>query len=182
MTPTNDRIIVYVDSAQKHSLLIGDVMISLGLRYENNRRERNPVIAEVMQGNDRLSTGILLLCHHNHFERPSPYHLYDELYSIPANHTIFAILCPDGTLSPVYGNVLASKMWVKAPFPVPPEERICYKDRGVILDGGWTDFQAGDLVFTRPSAIYEIVYNVGGQEKRVCKIDSKQICACVKKK
>jgi len=108
---------------------------------------------------------------------PSPYHLQGDLYSIPANHTIFAILSPSGELSPVYGNVLAAKVEIGSLLPVPAEYREYHKDRGWVLDGGWTKFKPGDLVFTRPSAIYEIVYIWGDIEKRICKINSEMICA-----
>lgn len=179
MTPVNNRVIVKVDMAQKNVMMIGGVKVLTAMKYEKNYREKAPVIAEVVDGNKFLKFGEFLLCHHNHFYHPSPYHLQDDLYSIPANHTIFAILHPSGELSPVYGNVLASKVEVETPLPVPPEYQTFHINRGLILDGGWTTFKAGDLVFTRPSAIYEIVYNFGLMEKRVCKINSEMICAVV---
>jgi hypothetical protein len=179
MIATNNRLLVKVDLTQKNTMMIGDVKCQTATRYETNYREKSPVIAEVEEGKDRLNKGDFLLCHHNHFHPPSPYHLQDDLYSIPANHTIFAILYPSGELSPVYGNVLAAQVEIETPLPVPAEYRKFHKDRGLILDGGWTKFKPGDLVFTRPSAIYEIVYIFGGIEKRVCKINSEMICAVV---
>lgn len=179
MIATNNRLLVRVDLAQKNTMMIGDVKCMTANLYQTNYRERSPVIAQVVDANDRLNKGDFLLCHHNHFYHPSPYHLQDDLYSIPANHTIFAVLHPSGELSPVYGNVLAAKVDVETPLPVPAEYREFYKDRGLVLDGGWTDFQQGDLVFTRPSAIYEIVYIFGDIEKRICKINSEMICAVV---
>ena len=179
MIATHNRLLVRVDLSQKNSMMIGDVKCLTATRYQTNYRERSPVIAQVVDAHDRLNKGDFLLCHHNHFHLPSPYHLYDDLFSIPANHTIFAILYPSGELSPVYGNVLASKVEIETSFPVPPENREFHKDRGRILDGGWTEFRPGDLVFTRPSAIYEIVYIWGEEEKRICKINSEMICAVV---
>jgi hypothetical protein len=181
MIPVNDRIIVRVDPEQKESMLIAGVKVIMPTKYETNYREKSPVIAEVVYGNDLLTAGIFLLCHHNHFYGNSPYRLQDDLYSIPANHTIFAVLRPSGELSPVYGNVLAAKVEIETPLPLPPEQREHYKDRGLILDGGWTEFRPGDLVFTRPSAIYEIVYIWGQEEKRICKINSEMICAVIEK-
>lgn len=179
MIAVNERVIVRVDVSQKDFMRIGEVKVMMAQKYETNYRYKAPVIAEVVNGNQTLIEGSYLLCHHNHFHLPSPYHLHDDLYSIPANHTIFAVLYPNGELSPVYGNVLASKVEVETPIPVPPEYREFHKDRGLILDGGWTIFKPGDLVFTRPSAIYEIVYIFGEVEKRVCKINSEMICAVV---
>lgn len=181
MKPTNGKILVRVDLAQKNTMMTGDIQFSLALKYEVNNREKSPVIAQVVDAHDRLQEGDFLLCHHNHFSGKT-YHLQDDLYSIPANHTIFAVIHPSGELSPVYGNVLAAKVEVESLLPVPAEYREFHKDRGLILDGGWTEFEPGDLVFTRPSAIYEIVYIWGLEEKRICKINSEMICAVVEKK
>lgn len=179
MIPVNNKVVVRVDMAQKNVMTIGGVKVLTAMKFEKNYREKSPVIAEVVEGNKFLKSGQFLLCHHNHFYHPSPYHLQDDLYSIPANHTIFAVLHADGELFPVYGNVLACKVEVETVIPVSPEYRTFHKDRGLILNGGWTKFRPGDLVFTRPSAIYEIVYIFGEVEKRVCKINSEMICAVV---
>lgn len=179
MIAVNERVIVKCNMEQKDTMLIGEIKVLMAQKYETNYRYKAPVIAEVVNGNECLKNGQYLLCHHNHFYHPSPYHLQDDLYSIPANHTIFAILHQNGELAPVYGNVLADKVEVETPLPVPAEYRTFHNDRGLILDGGWTEFKPGDLVFTRPSAIYEIVYNFGLIEKRVCKINSEMICAVV---
>jgi len=177
----NDRIIVQVDMDQKSTMMIGNVKVLMATKYESNNREKNPVIALVVEGNENLNRGAYIVCHHNHFGTHSPYRLEDGFFSIPANHTIFAILRPSGKLSPVYGNVLASKVEIETTLPVPAEYRTFHRDRGVILDGGWTNFRPGDLVFTRPSAIYEIVYNWGDIQERICKINSQMICAVVRK-
>ncbi len=179
MMPVNARVIVRVDMGQKDYMVIGEIKVIMAQKYETNYRYKAPVIAEVVNGNEDIKKGDYLLCHHNHFYHPSPYHLQDDLYSIPANHTIFAILHPDGELSPVYGNVMADKVEIETVLPVPAEYRTFHKDRGLILDGGWTKFKPGDLVFTRPSAIYEICYIWGSEERRVCKINSEMICAVV---
>jgi hypothetical protein len=181
MTPMDDRIIVRVDIEQKETMVIEGIRLLMVTQYQTNFREKSPVVAKVVEGNEHLGTGDFILCHHNHFYGSSPYRLQDDLYSIPANHTIFAVLRPSGELSPVYGNVLAAKVETETPLPLPPEQREFYKDRGLILDGGWTGFKPGDLVFTRPSAIYEIVYIWDGIEKRVCKINSEMICAVAEK-
>jgi hypothetical protein len=182
MKSVNDRIIVRVNMAQKNEMLIGGVKVRTALKYENNHREKSPVIAEVLSGNRWVKDGQTILCHHNHFYPPSPYFLQDDQFSIPANHTIFAILNKDGTVNPVYWNVIAERIPIETPAPLPPELRKSYTDRGKILDGGWTKYETGDLVFTRPSAPYDIVYIFGDIEKRITKINSEMICAVVKGK
>lgn len=179
MKATNGKTLVRVDMAQKETMIIGGIQFSLALKYEINYREKSPVIAEVMSDTEHFCIGDFILCHHNHFFGKSPYHLQDDLYSIPADHTTFAIIHPSGELSPVFGNVLACKVEKETALPIPAEDREYYKDRGLILDGGWSEFRQGDFVFTRPSAIYEIVYIWGQEERRICKINSEMICAVV---
>ena len=175
----NDRIIVQVDQSQKDCMMIGGVKVLLGQKYQTNYREKSPILAEVLEGDGRLNKGDIILCHHNHFYGTSPYHLFDELYSIPANHTIFAVLSPSGMLLPVYGNVLASRVEIETSLPVPAEFLEYHIDRGLILDGGWTRFSPGDMVFTRPHSLYEIVYIWDGEERRSWKINSEMICAVI---
>lgn len=182
MKNVNDRILVRVDMRQKNEMVIGGVKCKTALKYEANYREKSPVIAQVIEGNKWLKENDAILCHHNHFYPPSPYFVQDDLYSIPANHTIFAILNPDGSVNPVYGNVIAERIPIETTLPLPPELRKYYADRGKIVDGGWTKYKIGDLVFTRPSAPYDIVYIFGDVEKRITKIDSQMICAVVKGK
>ena|ERR1700744_833389 len=182
MKNVNDRIIVKVNMAQKNEMLVGGIKVRTALKYENNHREKSPVIAEVIEGNRWIKTGVTIFCHHNHFYPPSPYFLQDDLFSIPANHTIFAILNDEGGLDPVYWNVIAEKIPTESTLPLPPEYRKFHTDRGKILKPGWTKYAVGDLVFTRPSAPYDIVYILGDVEKRITKINSEMICAVVKGK
>jgi len=177
MKSVNDRIIVRVNMQQKNEMVIAGVKLKTAMKYESNHREKSPVIAEVVDGNKFIETGRIILCHHNHFYPPSPYFMYDDLFSIPANHTIFSILNTDGSLRPVYGNVFADKVPIESTLPMPPEYRKFHLNRGVITDSGWTHFKVGALVFTRPSAPYDIVYNTDGVERRVTKINSEMICA-----
>lgn len=177
MKNTNNRVIVRVNMAQKDEMVVGGIKVKTALKYETNYREKSPVIAEVVEGNRWLIPGNIILCHHNHFYHPSPYYLQDDLYSIPANQTIFAILKETGELEPVYGNVIANKIEIESLLPLPPEQRTYHKNRGRVIHGGWTVFKPGQIVFTRPSAPYDIVYIFGEEEKRATKIDGSMICA-----
>lgn len=160
---------------QKDTLRIGDIQVSTALVFEQNYREKSPVIAKVEHGNSYIRTGSIIITHHNHFYPPSPYFLYGNLYSIPANHTIFAILRSDGSLQAVYGNILGDRVDIETYLPLPPDKREKYKDRVIITDPGDTKYKQGQLVFTRPSAPYDIVYNFGGEIKMVTKVNSEMI-------
>lgn len=178
--PANHKIIVSVDMRQKDTMKIGNIEVKTGLKFETNYREKSPVIAKVEQGNDVVRRGNILICHHNHFYPPSPYHLGDNLYSIPANHTIFAILTEDGELQAVYGNVLGIRVDVETFLPVPEDQRKKHHDRLIVTDGGSTRYRPGQLVFSRPYAPYDIVYNFGWMVKRVTKLNSEMIVGVAK--
>lgn len=180
MLPVNNRIIVRVNMAQKNEITIGGVTVRTAHKYENNYREKSPVVAEVVEGNDQIRTGQIICCHHNHFYHPSPYFLYDDLYSIPFNKTIFGTFDSGGNLSPTCGNMVCLKVDVETLLPVPPEERKQHIDRYIVDDPGWTIYKEGQMVFTRPHSGYEIVYVWNNVERRIVKVDSEMVCGVAK--
>lgn len=179
MIPANNKIIVSVNMAQKDAMKIGDIEVKTGLIFETNYREKSPVLAKVEQGNKLIRSGSIIIVHHNHFYPPSPYHLYDNLFSIPTNHTIFATLNQDGSLQAVYGNLLGERVDIETTIPLPPEQRKKYHDRMVVTHG-WGQYSSGKLVFSRPYAPYDIVYNFGGEIKRVTKLNSEMVVGVLK--
>lgn len=181
MIATNERIIVSVNMAQKNEMVVGGVVFKTAMKYEINYREKSPVVAKVVSGNNILKEGDILLNHHNHYFGNSPYFMYDDLYSIPFNKTIFAKLKPDGTLHPVCGNVLGNRVDIQTALVVAAEERKKYKDRLHVTHGGDTKFRPDDLILTRPSAPYEIVYFVDKIEYRICKVSEDMIVGVEKK-
>lgn len=177
MIPTNGKIIVSCDLKQKHKILMGGILMQTATLFETNYREKSPTIATVVDGNQFVKEGDVLLCHHNLFYTPSPYHLHDDLFSIPFSKVLFAKIKEDGGIEPICGNVIVERIPQKGVFHVKQdtEDRI-YK----LVDKGWTTYKNGYIIFTRPSAGYDIVYNINGVEKRVTKVDSEQICGIVK--
>lgn len=182
MNPVNGKIIVKCDNEQKSSIRIGDVEFKTAMGYETNYREKSPVICEVVDGNEFVKEGQVLLVHHNTFYLPSPYHLGDDLFSIPFAKTLFAIINTDGSLAPICENILCDRVNIPSILPVPPELQEKYIDRVKVIDGGWTNYKPNDLLFTRPHSYYEIVYHLNGEEKRIHKCHSEMICGVVKAK
>lgn len=176
MIPTNNKILVRVNMGQKDSMFVGGILMSTATKFEKNYREKSPVIAEVVDGNETIKTGDIIVCHHNHFYPPSPYNLQDDLYSIPFNRTILGKVNIDGTISAVCGNVFGDRVPIKTDLAQPPEYQKKYIDRILITDKGDTKYKEGQIAFCRPNAPYDIVYNFNGVEKRVTKVDSSQIC------
>jgi hypothetical protein len=121
MTPTNNKILVRCDLNQKDSILIGDKVFSMALLFESNYREKSPVLCTVVEGNEIMFEGDVLLCHHNLFYSPSPYHVEDDLYSIPFSSVIFAKIRLDGSLFPVCGNLLCDRVGIPTTFSLPSD-------------------------------------------------------------
>jgi hypothetical protein len=176
----NGKIMVSVNMKQKDEMKLGDITIKMGLKFDNNYREKSPVIAKVEQGNGYLKPGELIICHHNHYYHPSPYFLYECYYSIPVNHTIFAILHEDGSLTPTYGNILGERIDIESTILLPVDQRKKYTDRIRVTQSSNPRYQEGQVVFTRPSAPYDIVYNFGGIVKRVTKVWDEMVCGVLK--
>lgn len=175
MQSVNNRIIVRVNMSQKNEMLIGDVLVKAALIYNTNYREKSPVIAQVVSGNDKLKEGMLICCHHNHFYEPSPYFLEDNLYSIPYNKTIFGYFTNDGELIPICDNVLGSRIKIPSNIPLPPELVETYKNKVLVTNGHGTKYKKGEIIFTRPSPPYDIVYNWGNKEHIVTKVSGDMI-------
>jgi hypothetical protein len=171
--PVNNKIIVSCDLKQKDEMVIDGVTMKMATLFEKNYREKSPVIAKVVEGNEWVKEGDILLCHHNTFYQPSPYYLYDNLFSIPASNIIFAVLQKDGSLNPVYGNLICERVPVEKDMPVSRETEI---NRSVVLNGGYSKYKKGQLIFHRPHAGYDIVYIWDGIENRVTKVHEDQIC------
>lgn len=170
MKNVNNRIIVRVNMAQKDTIKIGDIVVKTAPLFDSNFREKSPVIAEVVNGNYKLKPGQIIITHHNHFYTPSPYHLEEDLFSIPYNKQIFGVLDDKGDLSPVNGNIFGNRVEIPSVIPLPPELRKKYVDRITVTDARGTKYKRGETVFHRLNAGYDIVYVYAGVEKRVTKV------------
>lgn len=180
MIATNGKILVRVNLKQKDETAIDGVVLKMANSFNANYRERSPVLAEVVEPKEPLKKGDIIVCHHNHFYDPSPYHVQDDLYSIPFNHTIFAKVTKKGNLKPLFGNILGERIVKKTELELPPEHQEKYIDRIKITDKGWTSYDNGSVVITRKNAPYDIVYNFNGIERTITKIPADQICAILK--
>lgn len=175
MHPTNDRIIVSVDGTQKNLIKIGGIELVTALLFENNYRERSPVIGVIVQGNDILKEGDVAIFHHNSFYQPSPYWIGDDLFSVPFNKTIFGILNENGEINPICGNIICERVPIEYAIPIPIEERKTYTDRVKVVNPGSTPYAPGQLLFHRFSAGYDIVYNWKGEERRRTKVSEDMV-------
>lgn len=176
MKPINNKIIVSCDVTQKNKIEINGLLLKTAHEFEKNYREKSPTIATVIEGNDIVKAGDILLCHHNLFYPPSPYYLTDNLYSVPFSKILFAKIDKLGDIFPICGNLICNRVPIKYPFPVPIEQQKTEDKIYEVLDSGQLPYNKGDFIFTRPSAGYDIVYTFNNIEKRITKVDSEQIC------
>lgn len=170
MIPVNGKILVYCDAAQKDKVSIGGNIFKTANLYETNYRLKSPTICIVEEGNELIRPGDILLTHHNLFYLPSPYHLSGNLFSIPFSNVLFAKILDDGELLPICGNILGDRIDIKTVLPLPPDQQKKYTDRVTVTNPGYTKYKKGQILFTRPSAPYDIVYNINGEQKIATKI------------
>jgi hypothetical protein len=175
MKPANGKILVRLNMAQKDTLVIGPMVLKIANKYQTNYREKSPVVAEIVEGNKEIRPGQVAIFHHNHFYPPSPYFLHSDLYSVPFNKTLFAIVYQDGNLRPMCGNILCNRVDIETVIELPPEQRKKHIDRVIVTNPGNTPYKEGQLLFMRPNSYYEIVYNLNGVECRVHKIHADSV-------
>lgn len=179
MTPTNGKILVSVNPDQKSGFEIEGKTFSMATLFETNYREKSPVIAKVVEGNQVVGKGDLLLCHHNLFYLPSPYHIFDDLFSIPFSKVLFAKIGSNGELYPICDNIICNRIVEESYLPLPPTQQKFLTSQYEVVDGG-EKFSNGTIIFTRPYSGYDIVYVFNGQEKRVTKVAGDMVCGFLK--
>lgn len=170
------KILVKVNMEQKEYAEIGGVKLFLAPKYNPNHRERNPVVAEVLQGNEEINTGDFVIVHHNYFSEYSPYEISDGIYSIPYSENIFATIDKEGNASAVCGNVICERISEDEMIGMANTKRLEYHDRVTVISNGY-GFKEGDQVFTLPYSDYQIVYNWNGIEKRIIRVYKENIVA-----
>lgn len=175
MEPVKGNILVRVDSSQK------DVINSFksGRNYNENFRERNPVVAYVENGDNQIPTGSHIVCNYSFFDLESPMQITDDTYSVPISEEIYAIVNNDGSLTPVLSNVIVERITKESKIDIPEELKKPHVNKGVILTD--TDkIPKGSFIFWLPYADYEIVYTWKGVEKRALKIHESEITGYLK--
>ena len=180
MKPQENYIIVEVDQNQKDEAIIGGQRFSTGRNYNENFREKNPVVAHVIEGHVEIHKGMWLVCNYSTFDWDSPFYIGDNLFSIPVDEEIFAWVGEEGELYPLNGNLMVKRIGKKYSFELPDDYKKNYWDRGVILNDG-NGYKSGDQVFWMKMADYEICFTWNGQEKRVVKVHNKEIVGILRK-
>lgn len=180
MKAANNKILVRVDMEQKNAMNVCGVVIKIANDFATNYREKSPVVGQFAETNKYFNESQVAIFHHNHFYPPSPYHLQDNIFSVPLNKTIFGTLNSLGEMNPAFGNMICEKIQVETTLPLPPEQRKFYNDQYKVINPGWTMYKVGQRIFTRPFSGYEIVYTWDTEERRIIKVDSEMVCGVIK--
>lgn len=172
MRTLSKRILVEVNMDQK---LWNDGLMT-AKEYQGNYRERQPVMCKVIQGNEMVKRGLILLAHHNFFNENSPYRVVGNTYAINTNEYIFARLDVIGNAHSMFGNIIAERIEIPDPegLEVPEQYKKFYPDRVRVISDG-CGFVVGQLLFIVKFADYEIVYNWQGSERKVIRVKRSDI-------
>lgn len=174
MKSVNNKILVRADVSQKSKMVINGVVFKTAALFDSNFREKSPTVAQVVNGNKFVKSGDIIICHHNTFYLPSPFHVENDLFSIPFDKIVFGTLDEKGNINPLAGNILCHRVQKKED-NIPLEFRKSYIDRAVVFDGTGTNYKERQTILHKPNAGYDIVYNLDGIEKRVTKVHESQV-------
>lgn len=174
MKPANDKILVEVDYSQKCKVTGESGVFLLAKEFNTNRRESNPVVCRVIEGNNNVPRGTLLLVHHNRFVENSPHHLEENLYSLAYNESIFARIDEDGNAHSLCDNIMVSHYYDSDSSLIPDYLKRPNKHKYIVISNGY-GFKKGQVIFAYEFANYEIVYVFKGVEHRVIKIKKSDI-------
>jgi hypothetical protein len=178
MKGTANHIVVRCDKKQNASVIVGGKELLTQKRYNDNFRERNPCVGEIIDGIGDLRTGLFIVCNYSHFSDSSPYLLYDDLYSIPVNSSIIGKVGEDGSLSPVCGNVFIKNITKPSLVEIPKDFQKVKVNHGIVEAGeGWVK---GQEIFFYNYSNYEVVYTWKGVEHRCIKIENEEIVGFIK--
>lgn len=152
---------------------IGGKELWIGQQYNPNFRERNPVICEVIEGNEDISSGTFLVCQYHHFE-PDSFYLVEStneygIFAIPYDESIFGWLDDNGILHPLNGNIIGIRPSEPPSLIGMPEHLISQYHNRILISESMYGFKSGSILFTYDYGTYEVVYTFKNNEYRAIK-------------
>lgn len=169
MKPANFKILVEVEYDQKSKVSVNGGQLLLAKEFSNNRRESNPTLCKVINGNGKIADDTLLLVHHGRFTENSPHHLGGNQYSLAWNSSVFARLDEEGNAIGLNENIMVEHIYDNDSPLIPEHLKVPNKHKYRVLQNGF-GFKKGQIVYAFEFANYEIIYVFNGTEKRVIKV------------
>ena len=198
MRPLKSKIIVkaFLEQKESHQIKCDDgrvINLYIGRKYAENNREANPTVCEVLSVPDDITevkVGDTLIVHHNLIGNKASYIEQKDgnvTLTICADYTIYAKILQNGTLQPVFGNIIADRIHKPSPFissqliaPFEETEENLFKVLSVSEKE--EDIKVGDTILCYKYSDYEMVYNFGGEERRAIRIVKNDVLGKVNEK
>ena len=179
MKALKNTLLVSINPNEKSEVFIGGSAMLSGKQYSDNFREKTPVVAKVLQNSTPFKEGQYIITNYTHFDIESPYLVEDNIYAIPNDELILAIIDDEGDLIPVNGNIICENVKIKTSLELPEDLIKEHDDRGNVIRGT-SGYKKGDFIFWLPFSNYEIVYTWKGIEKRAIKVYKDEVVGIYK--
>lgn len=189
MKAKRKNLIVRANPEQKesHEIQMPDgsiISIYLGRKFGENNREVYPNVCEVVSvGEDvfGVSVGDRIILHHNIIQNEAAQIKKEDGYvylGIPADSLIYAKIAEDGTLIPLFRNLIGERI-VKDKMSQFEYEDVTEPQKFKILSvpDDYTDVAAGDTILAYKLSDYEMVYHYNNRECRAIRIAADDILA-----
>lgn len=189
MKAKRKNLIVRANPEQKesHEIQMPDgsiISIYLGRKFGENNREVYPNVCEVISVGEDVS-GILvgdkIILHHNIIQNEAAQIKKEDGYvylGIPADSLIYAKIAEDGTLIPLFRNLIGERI-VKDKMSQFEYEDVTEPQKFKILSvpDDYVDVAAGDTILAYKLSDYEMVYHYNNRECRAIRIAADDILA-----
>lgn len=190
MRALNKKIIVkaYLEQKESHEVHCEDgrvIQLYIGRKYAENNREANPTVAHVIATEcNEVSIGDNLVLNHNLITNKAAWIEEKDGYvllTINADSTVYAKIDENGTLQPVFGNLIAERIYHKEESKIwsGGDKKDDYRFKVLAVSNNEEDVKVGDTVLCYKFSDYEMVYHFKGQECRaivIKKTDVLGIC------
>lgn len=187
MKAKRKHLIVKANLEQKesHEVQLPDgstISLFIGRKYGENNREVNPSVCEVIsvgEGVDEVGVGDTIIVHHNLIMNEASYIKKEgqTVYiGMPANELIYAKINEDGSLTPVFNNLIAERVKIPKKSEFEFEEKTeSMKFKVLSTPKNYEDVVAGQYILAYKLSDYEMVYHYKNKETRAIRIAASDI-------
>ncbi len=179
----------FIEQKESHEIQMPDgtsINIFLGRKYNENSREANPTVCDVIsigEGISDISYGDKIIVHHNtitneavHIEKKDGY----ITLNVPYNNLIYAKIDTEGNLIPLKGSIIAERI---------PKDKLSAFDitegsdpmkfKVVSVPEGYDDVKPNNKILCYKLSDYEMVYHYNNKEHRAVRILHEDILGVV---
>lgn len=187
MKAKRKHLIVKANLEQKesHEVELPDgskINLFIGRKYGENNREINPSVCEVIsvgEGVDEVQVDDTIIVHHNLIMNEASYIKKEGnivYIGMPANEMVYAKINEDGSLTPVFNNLIAERVKVPKKSEFEFEEKTeSMKFKVLSTPKNYEDVVAGQYILAYKLSDYEMVYHYKNKETRAIRISASDI-------